>query len=98
MSKFLEWLGLHVMTNKEALLEELNELDGAAFEHMVVSRQSDLPDRLFEAMCADCKTRYGGKCPHPGDNDCHYEMADWLAEPCKHERLIETRNERSVEP
>lgn len=89
MSKFLEMLGIHAMTNREALMEELDALDDTTLDYMVLSRQSDLPEILESAKCRDCKKEHGGKCPAPGDDDpCVISLADWLSQPYQCERLI----------
>ena len=89
MSKFLEAIGIHAMTNREALMEELDALDDATFEYMVLSRQSDLPEILESAKCRDCKKEHGGKCPLDDDDDaCVLKLNDWLSQPCTHERLL----------
>lgn len=89
MSKFLEAIGIHVQTNREALMEELDELDNETFELMVLDCNSHLPDTLESIKCGECKEKHGGKCPAPGDDDpCVISLADWLSQPCQCERLI----------
>ena len=87
MSKFLEWLGLHVMTNREALIEELVGLSDAEFAHMIMGGNSALPGMLMRAMCRDCKAGSDGACPHP-NGGCTRTIDEWFAEPCMHERLL----------
>lgn len=89
MGTFLEAIGIHAMTNREALMEELDALDDEAFEHMILSRQSDLPEMLEGIKCNDCLEQHNGKCPAPGDDDrCVITLPEWFSQPCRHEKLI----------
>lgn len=89
MSKFLEMIGLHALTNREALMEELDALNDDTFDRMILSRESDLPEVLGEFKCQDCKKKHGGNCPASGDDDpCVTSMAEWLSQTCEHESLI----------
>lgn len=88
MSKFLEKLGVHVMTNREALMDELDELDADAFVKLVLDSDSSLPGELLSIKCHECHQQHGGKCPKPDDGDCVMTMAEWLSQPCTRRRLI----------
>lgn len=89
MEKFLEFIGLRAMTNRDVLMEELDTLNNDSFERMVLSRKSDLPEVLAKIKCDDCKKQHGGKCLAPGDNDpCITSMDEWLSQTCEHESLI----------
>lgn len=89
MGKFLEMIGVHALTNREALMEELDALNNDTFYRMILSRESDLPEVLDKFKCQDCQKRHGGKCPAPGDDDpCVTSTAEWLSQTCEHESLI----------
>ena len=87
MSRFLEAIGLHVMTNREALMEELDALDDEAFEKALDS--VSISDQLGNAMCADCEATHGGKCPYESDDECPHRLKDWLSQPCRRKQLID---------
>lgn len=86
MSRFIEFLGLHAMTNREALLEELGELDDAAFVRVVFGDGAGLRETLEGVMCGDCEMNGMGE--RPDCVTCGRELTDWLSEPCRHERLL----------
>lgn len=86
--RFLNLIGLVPVTNRDMILMELAEVDGATFEHLVFSRMSDLPEAVEDLHCEDCRAAHGGRCPQPGDDECCYTVAQWLDEPCRRERLI----------
>jgi hypothetical protein len=89
VSKFLEMIGLHALTNREALMEELDALNNDTFERMILSRESDLPEVLEQIKCDDCKKQHGGKCPAPDDDTpCVITLSEWMSQPCEHESLI----------
>ena len=89
MSRFLEILGVHAMTNREALMEELDALEDADFEHLVLDCDSPLPEALNRIKCHDCMRLHDGKCPAPGDDDeCIVSMESWLAQTCHCESLL----------
>lgn len=89
MSNFLEFLGIHAMTNREALMEELDALDNEDFERLVLDCNSPLPEALNTIKCNECKRRHDGKCPAPGDDDeCIVTMDSWLSETCYGESLL----------
>ena len=77
------------MTNREKLMEELAALDNASFDHVVLSRMSDLPEALQGYTCQDCRAEHGGECPGSGDGSpCALSLVDWFDRPCTHDRLI----------
>jgi len=85
MSKFLEMIGVHALTNREALMEELDALPDAAFE--AAFDTIDIAEQLSLKMCEDCKSDHGGKCHQ---KNCQRRLHDgWLSEPCRHEQLID---------
>lgn len=88
MSKFLEAIGLHAMTNREALMEELDAVDDATFELLVLDSGTELPETLYAIMCSECRKQHGGNCPAPSDDPCAITMAEWLSQPCRRERLL----------
>lgn len=88
MSKILEALGIHALTNREALMEDLDELDNRTFEYLVLSCMSCLTEHIHKAMCDDCKDQHGGECPNPDDSTCPTTITDWLSMTCTHESLI----------
>ena len=88
MGKLLEAIGVHTLTNREALMEELDKLDDETFVYMVLSRMSDLPENIEDARCQDCKAEHGGLCVNLDDEPCPISTAEWLSMPCTHERLI----------
>ena len=86
--RFFNLIGLEAMTNRDLLLMELDAMDAEAFEHQVLSRMSDLPERVEAAHCEDCRAAHGGQCPQPGDDECTYHVAQWLDEPTTREAIL----------
>ena len=85
----LRLVGLEPMTNKDVLLAELSELSGEQFETLVLSRQSDFPERLDGLMCADCEEQNDGVCPNLDDDDgCKMTLGKWLEMECTRETLL----------
>lgn len=67
------------MTNRQALMRWLDTLSNEEFEEQVLSRRSDLPERVDRARCLACKGLHGGRCPLPEeDASCKITTADWL--------------------
>lgn len=85
--KLLELIGLERMTNRDLILAELAEMDGAAFYDAFCDNKTAMA--TDDAKCADCHALHGGKCPRPGDDDpCALTDAAWLEMPATRERLI----------
>lgn len=94
MSKFLEWLGVRAMTNREVLMDDLDRLDDATFVRVIVN--DDLSELLDGIRCRECRQCHGGTCPQTlggRDDNCLYTLEDWLAQPCKHEHLIDGKEQ-----
>ena len=91
----LNAIGIRAMTNREALMEELDALPDGAFERAMDN--IELSDKLSLMMCEDCKEDHGGQCL---EENCERRISDgWLSEPCRHERLIdfsEVLNDKAV--
>lgn len=82
----LDFIGVQAISNRDALMEELDALPDTAFEKAMNS--VDIADKLSHMMCADCKADHGGKCIN--DGECKRRLSDgWLSEPCRHEQLID---------
>ena len=86
MRKILEALGLHALTNREALMEELAALDNETFFRMMAG------NRVIAIMerhqCEDCRARFG-ECPSRDDvTPCRVSTEDWMDWECRCERLI----------
>lgn len=94
MSKFLEWLGVRAMTNREVLMDDLDRLDDATFVRVIVN--GDLSEMLDGIRCRECYQCYGGTCPQTlgsRDDNCPYTLEDWLSQPCKHDHLIDGKEQ-----
>lgn len=96
MGKFLESIGLHAMTNREALMEELDALDDDTFLCVMFGEQYSRKKginlfMLLDGMtCEDCKASHGGECAYvEGKPDsCTFDIKAWISQPCTHERLL----------
>ena len=96
MGKFLEAIGLHAMTNREALMEELDALDDDAFLCAMFGEQYSRKKginlfMLLDGMtCEDCKAAHGGECAYvEGKPDsCICDLNTWISQPCRRERLL----------
>ena len=91
MTKVLEAIVLHAMTNREALMEELDDMTDEAFNEFLNGHP--IADQKLEAICcAECKSRHDGKCPRHDDDDgrCsdYFNRIEWLSQPCTRERLL----------
>ena len=86
--KLLTLIGLPAMTNREALMHDLDALTDAQLAKVLNESTIDLA--LDKIICQDCKDEHGGKCPREKpDGPCVIDMAEWLAKPCKHDNLLE---------
>lgn len=79
--RFLNLIGLRPMTNRDALMEELDALDSDEFDYLVLSRLSDLPCHIDSIICESCKERHDGKCPVADGDGCITSAVEWLDEP-----------------
>lgn len=87
--RFMSVIGLRPATNRDVLMCDLDDLDDTTFEFALLSRQSDLTERLNEYVCEDCKKQHDGGCVAPGDDDkCPFSSIDWLSWPCTRDHLI----------
>lgn len=86
MGKFLEFIGLRAMTNRDALMEELDALDNGAFYKMMCENRVAVIMESYQ--CEDCKQRFG-ECPCPnGETPCRVTTEDWMDWKCSREKLI----------
>ena len=75
------------MTNREKLIEEIAQLPNDELFVLCIGKfQVDM------FICDDCKAS-GYACP---DGDCDYE-AEWMAQPCKRDRLLIRYDERRAQ-
>ena len=96
MSRFLEAIGIHAMTNREALMEELDALDDEAFLRVMFGEQYSRKNginlfMLLDGMvCEKCKAAHGGKCSYDENNpdSCTFDIKAWISQPYTHERLL----------
>lgn len=82
----LNAIGIRAMSNREALMEELDAMPDPVF--VDVLNAVNIGDSLRDAMCDDCKAIHGGVCPLQNDEDCEHRLWEWLKKPCRHDRLI----------
>ena len=76
------------MTNREKLLEELNQLDSAQLYGILADNR--LVTLMEDYQCMDCETLHRSPCPILDDDceSCRLSTVAWLDLPCKVERLI----------
>ena len=82
----LNAIGIRAMTNREAMMEELDAIPDSIFEEVLDTINIGMA--LGNAMCDDCKAIHGGVCPLQDDEKCEHRLKDWLSKPCRHERLL----------
>lgn len=82
----LNAIGIRAMTNREALMEELDAIPDDTFEDVLDA--INIGTALQVALCDDCKAIHGGVCPLENDEKCPHRLKDWLSKPCRHERLL----------
>ena len=87
-AKLLDFIGMEPMSNSDAILEELADMDNATlYKAFADNRVTTIMERC---QCEDCKAKFGA-CPCV-DNDeaqCRVETEEWLDWPCEREHILE---------
>ena len=65
------------MTNREILMEALRAVDDEKFDRLVLSRMSNLPEKIDELICDDCAAEHMG-CTAHYDDGCCMDREAWM--------------------
>lgn len=66
------------MTNRQALMRQLETLSNDDFIATLLTRSSDLPERIDQAVCEACAARFGPCRLLDSDESCPMSVSHWL--------------------
>lgn len=82
MGKFMELIGLREITNREAIMEEIEQLSDEEFKKLI-GLCCKLDEHIDQCICQACKADHNGTCLHPeNESTCPcYNQIEWLNKP-----------------
>lgn len=83
MSRILETIGIHAMTNREAIIEELEAMSDTDFDRFI-KNVAGIGDHICEILCTKCKAKHDGHPPCEFDDnaDCgEFDQVRWWSQP-----------------
>lgn len=80
--KFLDMIGLRLITNREAIMEEIEQLSDEDFKKLL-GFCCQLDSHIDDCICQTCRAEHGGSCLHEENEEpCeYYKPLEWLNKP-----------------